>query len=98
MGLSRRARSGNVFGGSRLNVPGQGIYNVKVLEADKIPIKQNKSEKPSPTPKPKVIIPPCDILIEVFPIPDFCYLSEDGIDNLLTEDNQNLILNCEDVP
>jgi hypothetical protein len=29
MGLINRKRSGNIIGGSRLNVVGQGIYNVK---------------------------------------------------------------------
>lgn len=98
MGLSRRARSGNVFGGSRLNVPGQGIYNVKVLEADKIPIGSIFREKPLPTSTPKPKPPLCDVLIEVFPIVEICYLSEDGFVNLITEDEQNLILNCDDVP
>jgi hypothetical protein len=31
MGLSRRKKSGNIMGGSTLNVDGQGIYSVKVF-------------------------------------------------------------------
>ena len=30
MGLTTRKKSGNIIGGSRLVVPGQPIYNVKV--------------------------------------------------------------------
>ena len=31
MGFDSRKKSGNIIGGSRLNVIGQGIYNVKII-------------------------------------------------------------------
>jgi len=39
MGLSRRKRSADRFiGGSKLNVPGQGIFSVKLIDNDKEPV------------------------------------------------------------
>jgi uncharacterized protein (TIGR02145 family) len=32
MGFEDRKKSGNVFGGSKLNVPGQGIFNLKIIK------------------------------------------------------------------
>ena len=52
MGLISRNKSGNLFAGSRLNVPGQGIYNIKKSEGDKIGVKTSFSPRPSTTPTP----------------------------------------------
>jgi type V secretory pathway adhesin AidA len=54
MGLEKRRKSGNIFGGSRLIVDGQNIYNVKVITSD-LNKKIIKNEGPSnivPTPTP----------------------------------------------
>ncbi len=88
MGLSRRTRSGNILGGSKLNVPGQGIYNTKLIQQDKVSIgpqiKDKSHSRPTPTPTPVPV--------------DICYLSENILNNLTTEYGQNLILDCDDVP
>ena len=58
MGLDFRKRSGRVFDGSKLNVDGQGIYNVfKGSSFTKIAPKENQIGKPlsqliTPTPTP----------------------------------------------
>jgi len=65
MGFNSRKKSGNIIGGSRLNVVGQGIYNVKV-----IPINLTKKLKPSLieydgiTPVPIVVLD-CDIMYKI---------------------------------
>jgi len=53
MGLTSRNKSGRLIGGSRLNVPGQGIYTVIRQPNDKDPIKTQSKEghsRPKPTP------------------------------------------------
>jgi hypothetical protein len=45
MGFIDRRRSGNVFSGSKLNVPGQGIYTVKKGGVNKPTIKKNDPPK-----------------------------------------------------
>jgi hypothetical protein len=56
VGLTSRKRSGKSFAGSRLNVPGQGIYTVKNTDGDKLDIKQqlDRTPRPSQTPTPSV--------------------------------------------
>lgn len=59
MGLERRKKSGRDFGGTKLNVPGQGIFTVERSPNDKIHIHKQIGRVPrpkiSPTPTP---IPP----------------------------------------
>jgi hypothetical protein len=43
MGSERRKRSGKIFGGSSLNVDGQGIYSLKVIP----PTFDKKTRKPT---------------------------------------------------
>jgi hypothetical protein len=50
MGLTSRNKSGRLIGGSRLNVPGQGIYTVKRIPNDVIPVKSDFERRPGPTP------------------------------------------------
>ena len=62
MGLVIRKRQGNkILAGSKLNVPGQGIYTVKNTDGDKLEIKQqlDRTPRPSqtPTPTPTQTIP-----------------------------------------
>lgn len=52
MGLIRRNKSGRFIGGSRLNVPGQGIYTVIRQPNDKEIIKSQFERIPRPTPTP----------------------------------------------
>ena len=52
-----RKKSGNVFAGSKLNVDGQGIYNVKIIKTDitkKTPVVINISSGTPPTPTPSI--------------------------------------------
>jgi len=65
MGFDSRKKSGNIIGGSRLNVIGQGIYSVKG-----VPIRITKRLRPSPTvnggnpPVPFVVLD-CDIMYNI---------------------------------
>lgn len=58
MGFEQRKKSGNILAGSKLNVEGQGIYNVKVIKGlTKVlpkPIEVNGGIPPTPTPTPSV--------------------------------------------
>ena len=65
MGLSRRKRSADRFiGGSKLNVPGQGIFSVKLIDNDKefvgpqIKGQSHSRPRPSPTTTTTTTIPP----------------------------------------
>jgi hypothetical protein len=54
MGLSRRKRSPDRFiGGSKLNVPGQGIFSVKLIDNDKEPVGPQDKTKSHSRPKPE---------------------------------------------
>lgn len=52
MGLERRKKTGRDFGGSKLNVPGQGIFTVERSPSDKIHIHKQIGRIPRPTPTP----------------------------------------------
>jgi hypothetical protein len=60
MGLERRKKSGREFAGSKLNVPGQGIFTVERSPNDKIHIHKQigriprPPQTPTPTPTPTV--------------------------------------------
>jgi hypothetical protein len=64
MGRSLRKKSGNLFAGSKLNVPGQGIYTVKAFTGYKLQVDEQKnrvprpSQTPSNTPTPTPTITP----------------------------------------
>lgn len=103
MGLIRRKKSGNIFGGSKLNVPGQGIYNVKISESDKIPvngINPNPKRRPTPTPtKPPLPTPTPTPSITPTPTPTpsssaICLLAQENFDNILTENGDFIIVEC----
>jgi len=75
MGLERRKKSGREFAGSKLNVPGQGIFTVERSPNDKIHIHRQigriprPPQTPTPTPTPTITPAPlCDIIIDVIPI------------------------------
>jgi hypothetical protein len=54
MGLSRRKRSPDRFiGGSKLNVPGQGIFSVKLIDNDKEPVGPQVKGQSHSRPKPE---------------------------------------------
>mgnify|MGYP006294645283 CR=1 FL=1 len=64
MGLSRRKRTPDrLIGGSKLNVPGQGIFNVKLIDNDKefvgpqIKGQSHSRIKPEPTTTTTTTIP-----------------------------------------
>lgn len=86
MGLSRRKKSGNIIGGSRLIVNGQPIFSVKkyVPDIKKISLKDNfieGAENPTPTTTTTTTTPiiTCNIQTQFF-------------ENIVTQDNFNLVL------
>ncbi len=106
MGLIRRNKSGRFIGGSKLNVPGQGIYTVVRQPNDKESIKSQieRIPRPSQTPTPTITptIPPTPTPT---PTPSFtptptptpieiCYLSTEFLDSIITENGDNLIVDC----
>jgi len=61
MGLVNRKKSGYRFAGSKLNVPGQGIYVVKDTPQDPVSINginKTPAKRPTPTPSPKPPVTP----------------------------------------
>jgi uncharacterized delta-60 repeat protein len=66
MGFEQRKKSGNILAGSKLNVEGQGIYNVKVIKGlTKVlpkPIEVNGGIPPTPTPTPTPSITPTNTI------------------------------------
>jgi hypothetical protein len=54
MGLERRKKSGRDFGGTKLNVPGQGIFTVERSPNDKVHIHKQIGRVPRPTKTPSV--------------------------------------------
>ena len=83
MGFDSRKKSGNIIGGSRLNVVGQGIYNVKIIppgftkrlpryaDASGNPPSQTPSNTPSNTPTPSITPSPTPTLTLLYC--DFTY-------------------------
>jgi hypothetical protein len=56
VGLERRKKSGNSFSGSRLNVPGQGIYSLKNTNGERLQISEQKNRIPRPSQTPKEVL------------------------------------------
>jgi surface protein len=56
MGFSSRKRTKSIYMGSKLSVPGQGIYTAKLTPSEKtqVNIQTNREPRPSSTPKPVV--------------------------------------------
>lgn len=84
MGLSRRKKSGNIIGGSRLIVDGQPIFSVKkyVPDIKKISLKDNfieGAENPTTTTTTTTPIITCNIQTQFF-------------ESIVTQDNFNLVL------
>ena len=52
MGSISRKKSGNIFAGSKLNVPGQGIYNIKVFTGNKVQVNEQRDRVPRPSQTP----------------------------------------------
>lgn len=54
MGFSSRKRTKSIYTGSKLSVPGQGIYTVKLTRAEKMEVNPqvNRELRPTPTPTP----------------------------------------------
>lgn len=119
MGLVRRNKSGSILGGSKLIVPGLGIYTVKNTPNEKVVIKSQNlrsHSRPTPTPSSTEIPTPTptqtptttptptpSITQTQTPTPTptptptssmVCYLSTEFLDNLMTENNDFLIVNC----
>jgi hypothetical protein len=108
MGLIRRNKSGRFIGGSKLNVPGQGIYTVVRQPNDKESIKSQieRIPRPSQTPTPTITptIPPTPTPT---PTPSFtptptptptpieiCYLATEDLIIIGCENGDNLIVDC----
>lgn len=111
MGLIRRHKSSDkLIGGSRLNVPGQGVFSIKKSPNDIIPIKKIGDENPRPTPTPTPNITPTSTPTpSITPTstqiptptptptqtqPEICYLSTEFLDPIIAENLDNLIVDC----
>lgn len=109
MGLIRRNKSGRFIGGSKLNVPGQGIYTVVRQPNDKLTIGPKLEPPyvvPEPTPKQKDKIPitptPTPTPTPSFtptptptPTPiEICYLATEDLIIIGCENGDNLIVDC----
>lgn len=92
MGLIKRNRSGKYIGGSKLNVPGQGIYTVVRQPNDKDPIKSQLERIPRPSQTPTPSITPT--LTPTPTLPEICYLSTEDLNPIITENGDNLIVDC----
>lgn len=107
MGRVQRKKSGNIIGGSRLDVLGQGIFSVKVIPSDPIDLKNQIGRiprLPSPTPTPTITPTPTpSITPTITPTPtptpsptpiEICYLSTEFLDSIISENGDNLIVDC----
>ena len=65
MGFDSRKKSGNIIGGSKLNVDGQGIYNVKIIKPNIIKILPKTPQDSYGTPPPPLLT--CDFEYNVIP-------------------------------
>jgi hypothetical protein len=57
MGRNLRKKSGNLFAGSKLNVPGQGIFTVKSFTGYKLQVNEQKNRVPRPSQTPPLQTP-----------------------------------------
>lgn len=95
MGLERRKKSGRDFGGTKLNVPGQGIFTVERSPNDKVHIHQQigRIPRPTQTPTPSVtpsVTPSPTPTPTPTPTPQFNKIFQDG-DNFILMDGDTYI-------
>ena len=96
MGLERRKKSGRDFGGTKLNVPGEGIFTVKRTPNDKTHIHKQigriprPSQTPTPTPSVTPTITP-SVTPSVTPTPSLPCVIPSGLTQTLAlfETNNN---------
>jgi len=112
-GFENRKKSGNIFAGSRMVVPGQNILSVKVFEPE---FKKSKTidvfsgalpptPTPEPTPTPTPTPPPTSTptptptpTMTPSPIVEICYLATEDFIRIVAENGDNLIVDCNPFP
>jgi hypothetical protein len=110
-GFVNRKKSGNIFAGSRMVVPGQNILNVKVFEPEfkkpktvdvfsgALPPTPTPEPTPTPTPPPTSTPTPTPTpTMTPSPIVEICYLATEDFIRIIAENGDNLIVECNPFP
>ena len=112
-GFENRKKSGKIFAGSKLVVPGQDILSVKVFEPEyKKPMTVDifsgalpPTPTPEPTPTPTPTPPPTSTptptptpTMTPSPIVEICYLATEDFIRIIAENGDNLIVECNPFP
>lgn len=113
-GFVNRKKSGKIFAGSRMVVPGQDILSVKVFEPEfnkpmtvdifsgALPPKPTIEPTPTPTPTPppptSTPTPTPTPTMTPSPIVEICYLSTEDFISIVAENGDNLIVDCNPFP
>jgi hypothetical protein len=112
-GFVNRKKSGKIFAGSRMVVPGQDILSVKVFEPDfnrprtidtfsgALPPTPTAEPTPTPTPTPPPTSTPTPTPTPTMtpsPIVEICYLATEDFIRIIAENGDNLIVDCDPFP
>jgi hypothetical protein len=112
-GFVNRKKSGKIFAGSRLVVPGQDILSVKVFEPEfvkrrtvdvfsgALPPTPTPEPTPTPTPTPPPTSTPTPTPTPTMtpsPIVEICYLATEDYIRITAENDDNLIVECHPFP
>jgi hypothetical protein len=109
-GFVNRKKSGKIFAGSRMVVPGQDILSVKVFEPDfnrpRTVDTFSGALPPTPTPIPPTPTPPPTSTPTPTPTPtmtpspivEICYLATEDFIRIIAENGDNLIVDCDPFP
>jgi hypothetical protein len=110
MGFTDRKKSGRIFAGSRMVVPGQNILSVKVsapefkktktvdIFSGALPPTFTPEPTPTPTPTPTSTSTPTPTPTPTMtpsPIVEICYLSTEDFVRIGAENGDNLIIDCD---
>jgi hypothetical protein len=110
-GFVNRKKSGKIFAGSRMVVPGQDILSVKVFEPEfrkvrtvdtfsgALPPTPTVEPTPTPTPPPTSTPTPTPTpTMTPSPIVEICYLATEDFIRIIAENGDNLIVDCNPFP
>jgi hypothetical protein len=109
--FENRKKSGKIFAGSRLVVPGQDILSVKVFEPEFVKrrtvdvfsgaLPPTPTPEPTPTPTPPPTSTPTPTPTPTMtpsPIVEICYLATEDYIRITAENDDNLIVECHPFP
>ena len=112
--FENRKKSGNIFAGSRMVVPGQDILSVKVFAPEfkkpktidvfsgALPPTPTPQPTPTPTPTPppptSTPTPTPTPTMTPSPIVEICYLATEDYIRIIAENGDNLIVECHPFP